>query len=378
VKREFRCGSTKNRFTIRTPLLLGRYFTDNNARVSRKCTVFRKMCPARRQQRIRLQNYGTASTTKTESARQKEKNLMKTACTSRLAFLNPRVLTGFALYAAGLVLAFAPMSSADAEDNADTELSQSAPEQAPGRWKVTGSMVTARDQHTATLLRNRQVLVAGGFNGTAVLASAELYDPATGMWTATGSMTSGRELHTATLLPNGQVLVAGGIGDGVVYLASAELYDPATGVWTATGNMATARFADTATLLPNGQVLVAAGSNLTGPLARAELYDPATGMWTATGSMATAREVHTATLLLNGQVLVAGGSNNRNYLESAELYDPATGVWTATQDFVPGRYSHTATLLPHGQVLVSGGSAQIGVLTRAQLYRSAPEALDIE
>ncbi len=139
---------------------------------------------------------------------------MKTECTSRLVFPNPRVLIGFALYAAGLVLAFGALGSAAAEDNADVELSQWAPAQPPGRWKVTGELVTARDGHTATLLPNGQVLVAGGNDGTSGvygLASAELYDPATGMWTVTGSMNNAREQHTATLLPNGHVLVAGGV-----------------------------------------------------------------------------------------------------------------------------------------------------------------------
>ena len=91
-------------------------------------------------------------------------------------------------------------------------------------------MSTARDAHTATLLPNGKVLVAGGYNSTSgYLSSAELYDPASGTWTATGSLSTARGYHTATLLPNGKVLVAGGYNSTSGYLSSAELYDPATG-----------------------------------------------------------------------------------------------------------------------------------------------------
>jgi hypothetical protein len=184
-------------------------------------------------------------------------------------------------------------------------------------WTPTGSMGTARYDHTATLLPSGKVLAAGGTNFRGDhLSSAELYDPATGIWTATGTLGTGRNGHTATLLPSGQVLVAGGFNG--VYLSSAELYDPATGTWTATGSMSTARAYYTATLLPSGQVLVAGGYPA---LSSAELYDPATGTWTATGSLGTGRSMHTATLLLSGQVLAAGGYDDRGASRSAELYD---------------------------------------------------------
>src|SRR6266496_3975769 len=82
-----------------------------------------------------------------------------------------------------------------------------------GTWAATGSLNTARVRHTASLLPNGMVLVAGGFDTSGFFtSSAELYDPASGTWTATGSLNTGRYGHTASLLPNGMVLVAGGFG----------------------------------------------------------------------------------------------------------------------------------------------------------------------
>ena len=244
---------------------------------------------------------------------------------------------------------------------------------AGGVFSETGSLTTARSGHTATLLLDGRVLVAGGSNGTSPLASAELYDPASGTWSPTGSLTTGRSGHTATLLPNGKALVAGGYNDSGGYLVSAELYDSANGTWTPSGDLATARENQTATLLPDGQVLVIGGSDGTTVLASAELYDPVSGTWTATGSLATARWGHTAILLPNGQVLVAGGFNfTSGYLTSAELYDPQSGTWTTTGSLAAAYYTHTATLLPNGQVLVAGGfNGTSGYLASAELYDSA-------
>jgi hypothetical protein len=250
-----------------------------------------------------------------------------------------------------------------------------------GTWTATGSLNTARDSHTATLLPNGMVLVAGGLDSTNnASASAELFDPAggtNGTWTATGSLNTARYGHTATLLPNGMVLVAGGLDSSGHPSASAELFDPAggtNGTWTATtGTLNTARFQHTATLLPNGMVLVAGGFNYTtGFLVSAELYNPVNGTWTATGSLNTARDNHTATLLPNGMVLVAGGvSYYSNASASAELFDPAggtNGTWTATGSLNTARGNHTATLLPNGMVLVAAGTGSGGVLASAELY----------
>jgi len=260
---------------------------------------------------------------------------------------------------------------------------------ATGMWAATGSMTTARIGHTATMLPSGQVLVAGGggtcVNGSCpIFASAELYNPATGTWTQTGSMSTGRYLHTATLLPNGQVLVAGG-GNGtgigsLLSLSSAELYHPATGTWTATGSMNFPRFGQPAWLLPNGQVLVVCGVNDPGvPQCVAELYNPATGTWTQDGqaSVSAARD-YSAALLSTGKVLISGGENGGYPAKitvsgAAALFDPATGTSTFTGSMTIPREFHTLTPLPDGQVLAAGGRTQnnkgtFSITASAELY----------
>jgi hypothetical protein len=242
---------------------------------------------------------------------------------------------------------------------------------ATSTWSSAGSMAVARQYHTATLLSNGKVLVAGGYGiGTITgrLASAELYDPTTNSWSSVGSMAATRVYHTATLLGDGKVLVAGGFGDGAQ--SSAELFDSLTDTWSPAGPMAAARFSATATLLPNGKVLVVGGGGADlYPVSTAELYDPVTDIWSAAASMKTARKGPTATLLANGKVLVTGGDGIgvSGRLDSAELYDPTTDTWSSAGPMAAARAGHTATLLDNGKVLVAGGINTVA-LASAELY----------
>ncbi|MBL8191859.1 MAG: IPT/TIG domain-containing protein, partial [Acidobacteria bacterium] len=229
-----------------------------------------------------------------------------------------------------------------------------------GKWLTQPNTPNQpRFNHTATLLANGKVLIAGGGDANGAMRFSELYDPATDTWTRTGDMLTSRTGHTATLLRNGKVLVTGGVQAGGAILNSAELFDPVTGAWSATANtMPNNRTDHTATLMADGRVLVTGGWNVaagTNILKNCDIYDPATNSWTSINGMNQARRFHTATLLFDGRLLVVGGDTT-SALMTSELFDPATGRWTQqTSTMHVGHFRHTATLLPNGKVLVVSG-----------------------
>jgi N-acetylneuraminic acid mutarotase len=249
---------------------------------------------------------------------------------------------------------------------------------ASGTWSAAASLHNARDGHTATLLSNGNIVVAGGENNNSVMASTEVYSPLTSSWTNSGNLNVARSNASALLLPSGMVLVAGGCVSNCLgaTTASAELYSSVSGKWSSTGSMAKARTYFGMVLLPSGKVLAAGGctglnaNGCSGVTAKAEIFDPSTGKWAATGSMIAARGNLTATLLPSGKVLVAGGINGANNpIGSAELYDPSTGKFTATGKLITARDEHTAVLLSTGNVLVAGGENAAGVTTsKTELY----------
>jgi hypothetical protein len=285
-------------------------------------------------------------------------------------------------------------------------------------------------------LTNGTVLIAGGSQGGVAMNKAEIYDPASDTFTMTGELLDSHTKHTASLLADGRVLIAGGYNGKDV----AELYDPVggtfsnvidtpkatvvmtqnldpsklalphsvetvqassvpstsvaigpirhAGTFSPVGKLNEARTKHTATLLQTGKVLIIGGEKIYGinvqySLDSTELYDPEIGKFALSGNLAEARTNHTATLLTNGKVLVTGGysisqkkkkrkkHDSSELLSSAEIYDPANGNFTPTGSMNFMRVRHTATLLKNGKVLMIGGSSGSAILDSTELYDPA-------
>jgi Kelch motif/Galactose oxidase, central domain len=247
----------------------------------------------------------------------------------------------------------------------------SAPSPA-GYVRSASPMLAPRSGHTATLLPDGKVLIAGGMRRNQdFYNSAELYDPGTGKFQPTGSMSIMRVGAAAVLLHAGKVLIVGGwVGHGAT--ASAELYDPTTGKFSALPSMTAKRGRPSCTLLADGDVLIAGGADHDAPggIASAELFHAVTQNFEPLAPMHFARISQTATVLNDGRVLIAGGRGDA-VNSSAELYDPVTKHFTLTGGLLTARYKHSAGLLPDGRVLIAGGSDEHdwhGQLSSAEIY----------
>ena len=239
-----------------------------------------------------------------------------------------------------------------------------------------GSMNAARGHVRLTVLPDGKVLASGGYDSggaSGALSSAEVYDPVSQTFTLTGSMSVPRHYHTATLLSNGTVLVAGGHAEGNTFLASAEIYDPKSGEFSLTNPMNEVRRLHTATNLGNGLVLIAGGDNFAS-LMTAELYDPRSRVFSLTGTLNDARRSHSAVRLPDGRILIVGGydSETRLSIRSSEVYSSASGTFSTTGELLNSRAGATLSGLSDGTVLVTGGiqtsASGFRILGESELY----------
>lgn len=229
-----------------------------------------------------------------------------------------------------------------------------------------------RRHHLATTLKDGRVLITGGIqlagSGFGASPNTEIFDPATSRFVSAERMNDGRWLHSATLMKDGRVLIAGGRNNNctancpIYALNTAEIYDPATGEFTPTGPMHIARYNHTATLLQDGRVLILGGETTddlgTGndQVGTAEIYNPATGQMSLWTSLLLPRSSHQSIELLNGKILVIGGLSASSVgTDRTEIFDPETGESREGPLLHDFHARATATRLNSGEVFIFAG-----------------------
>ena len=239
-----------------------------------------------------------------------------------------------------------------------------------GRGRLSGTVLLsdARSEHTATLLPDDYVLLAGGSDGLVELTSGpELMDP---VGIRSNRSARWRSRDRAALPPcswAARVLVAGGQTEGSS-LVDAELLDPISGLSEPTGRLNWARAKHDAALLPDGRVLLIGGVDGGKPIPRAELFDPASGTFEPAAKSKAVLLDPVVTVLPSGAVLVTGTSTKKKGA-SAQPYDPLKNQWSALKK-APKLARHASTLLLDGRVLLAGGTGD-----RSQLFDPANEGV---
>ena len=242
-----------------------------------------------------------------------------------------------------------------------------------------GNLSNPRYWHTATLLPNGKVLIAGGLGepptevrdpspgGTVMylpagfLTSAEIFDPETGTSSPTGDMTVKRYADNGILLPDGRVLIMPRFGKFPI-----EMYDPHSGRFDAVAKVPSNANIFTATLLHDGKVFVTSVDHYTG------VFDPDARAFHSIYEWEETRRLHTATLLKDGRVLIVGGI--RLGLEDGlvgrnVIYDPSSRDLSEADNLQFDRINHKAVLLRDGRVLIVGGTAGWGAFVQtAEIY----------
>lgn len=252
-------------------------------------------------------------------------------------------------------------------------------------FEYTGTLNFIRQDHQLTLLQDGRVLVSGGGTSQPYIKrgeglvfeknfsyqnTAEIYDPKTGQFTVTPKMKEDRSLHTATLLPDGCVLIAGGTGKKIGARDpsdrihnTTEIYDPTRNCFEYTGSMKFERKHHFAILLLDGRVLIAGGESFLKEVDDAEIYAPLEKKFVTLLKMNNPL-INSLTLLDNGNVLIG----NYDKISTWQLLYTKEKVFKFLNNNTRLPAFNIATKLPNNQILFTGSNGIMFLGPNALLF----------
>jgi RHS repeat-associated protein len=234
---------------------------------------------------------------------------------------------------------------------------------------------------SVTLLSDGSWLTVGG---DAAPSQVTIYDPRTGTTRLGALLTVPRRNHTATVLPDGTVLIAGGVDAAGALVPTGERFDPGIRTLSQVEDPGFApRAQHTATLLTDGRILFAGGTASDGAPG-AEIWDPGQ-LWRPVSSAgpepsggppssivqpALARRSGSAQLLPDGRVALSGGTAPGGAAVGlTEIFDPDSGT------FVPGPAPQPPAGTAHVMAVIPADSS-IDVSLDGQLALRFSEPID--
>ncbi len=247
---------------------------------------------------------------------------------------------------------------------------------ATNSFTKVGNLNYSRHSHTATLMSDGRVLIAGGYNDSfwksdKTQAPFEIYDPAKKAFEKSGSIFSRfksiepRQSHTATAIEGGSgILLAGGNhwdGGALFGLIKPKLKmnkgsEVVRGLKTdRAGDLNAPRLNHAAALVSPRNVLVAGGHDTNGAVGALEVYDTATAAWSAAGTLAKPRS--NCELAVDGnKALVIGGYDGTTEVAAVEVFDAdAKAMTQVSYSLATARNGCAVTTLKDGRILVTGG-----------------------
>ena len=220
-------------------------------------------------------------------------------------------------------------------------------------WKYVDTLKRKRlYAQTTTCLKDGRVLLVGGYSDyptsdTALaLNECELFNPETQKWEVTASLNTGRFFHTATLLQDGRVLVAGGSTIKNGYLSSCEIFDPHTNKWNLAAPMNFVRANHSADLLPDGKVIVFGGR-----LKKVELYDPSINKWEVVGETQFTDGENKSRIIKDGKYAVLISMDNIGW----ELFSIENFQSVYYEQFSKYIYDQVVEKIDENRILLAGG-----------------------